>query len=71
MLYFHTLTFQIQKIIFNVNIADIMQDYFRIVSLTMNNSCYEFIFWSETALKCGSETEHCTATIRFISVDDH
>ena len=26
----HTLTFQIQKIIFYVNIADIIQDYFRI-----------------------------------------
>jgi len=48
---FHTLNFQIQKIIFYVNIADIIQDYFRIdMSFVINNSYYVFIFWSGTVL---------------------
>jgi len=56
----HTLTLQIQKIIFYVNIVGIIEDYFRIdMSLEINNSYLSFglkLFYS------GSETEHCTAT---------
>ena len=49
--YSRTLTFQTQKIIFYVNIADIIQNYFRIdMSFTIKISYYEFIFWSKTVL---------------------